>query len=289
MKKKTPKQIGRAYHTRMKGLLKGSAEKEIFNNLKRGKNSYLRRETIISSSFDKSWIEVIENSIFDIGDIIANPRITTKQDHNLVPIELVKKIDATSVRHLASHTQYIKEADEYGNVVPSKILGLSYDDDYFTYENRFVATLVRRLVLFIEKRFEVVTKLAELRNEEVLMFKNESIIDGADVEIETKVKVTYKSEDEVTRKSNAYIDRIAKIRDYILYFYKSPFMQMFKTEKDVRNPIIQTNILRKNPKYRHCYNVYRFIEAYDRLGVNYKVSEKYSDFNEKEMDEITNT
>jgi hypothetical protein len=35
--------------------------------------------------------------------------------------------------------------------------------------------------------------------------------------------------------------------------------------------------------------VYRFIESYDRLGVNYKVSEQYSDFSEKEMDEITDT
>ena len=35
--------------------------------------------------------------------------------------------------------------------------------------------------------------------------------------------------------------------------------------------------------------MYRFIESYDRLGVNYKVSEQYSDFSEKEMDEITDT
>jgi hypothetical protein len=289
MKRKSPALIARAYHAKVKEMLKGKTEKDIHLSLRQGKSTYLRFERMNSSSFDKSWIEVIEDCIFDLGEIIASPKITTKQEGNLVPVELAKKTDAASVQHLSSHTQYIKEVDEYGNVIPSKIMGIFNEDNYLTYENRFIATFVRRLVLFIEKRYEVVAKLAELRNEEILMFKNQSVVNGADVDIETKVKVSYKNDDESSRKSTAYIARIEKIREYILYFYKSPFMRMFKTEKDVRNPIVQTNIIRKNPKYRHCYEVYRFIESYDRLGVNYKVSEQYSDFSEKEMDEITDT
>ena len=66
-------------------------------------------------------------------------------------------------------------------------------------------------------------------------------------------------------------------------------MRQLKTERDVRNPILQTNIIRKNPKYHHCYEVYRFIETYDRLGVNYKVDENYSIFNEEEMNELNHT
>ena len=121
------------------------------------------------------------------------------------------------------------------------------------------------------------------------MFKNKSIVNGAEVEIETKVKVSYKNDDEMALKSNSYIERIAQIRDYILYFYNSSFMRQLKTERDVRNPILQTNIIRKNPKYHHCYEVYRFIETYDRLGVNYKVDENYSLFNDEEIKELNRT
>ena len=288
-KPNTTKQINRAYQSRMKALLKGKHESEIFDSLKNGKNSYLRLDRLASSSFDRSWIDIIEDVIFDLGAIIANPRSTTKVEGSITPVELARKITSESVQHLASHTQYIKEVDEYGNVIPSKLLSMYADDDLHTYENRFIATFVRRLMLFISKRYEYITKYAELRNEEVLFFKNYSVVDGADVEIETKIKVSYKNEDEEAVRNSKYIDRIIQTRQYILYFYNSPFMKALKNEKDVRNPIIQTNIIRKNPKYHHCYEVYRFIESYDKLGVNYKIDENYSLFNSDEINELNRT
>ena len=289
MKRNSQKQITRAYHSKIKGMLKGQVEKEIFDSLAAGKNTYLRYDRLQSSSFDSSWIEMIEGVIFDLGEIIANPRMNTKVEGNIVPVELARKTGAESVQHLSSHTQYIKEIDEYGNVIPSKIMTMVNEDDLHTYENRFIATLVRRLVLFIEKRYEVVSEFAELKNQEVLMFKNKSIVNGAEVEIETKVKIAYKSDDKDALKSSAYIDRIKQIRNYVLYFYNSSFMRQLKTERDVRNPILQTNIIRKNPKYHHCYEVYRFIETYDKLGVNYKIDENYSIFNEEEINELNHT
>ena len=283
------KQINRSYHSHIKTILKGSHEKEIFDSLSAGKNSYLRLDRLASSSFDKSWIEVIEDCIFDLGTIIANPKMNTKVEGSLTPVELARKINSESVQHLASHTQYIKEVDEYGNVIPSKLLSMYADDDIHTYENRFIATFVRRLMLFITKRYEYVTKYAELRNEEYLYFKNKSIVDGAEVEIETKVKVSYKSDDEQSQINSGYVDRIRQTREYIMYFYNSPFMKAMKNEKDVRNPILQTNIIRKNVKYHHCYEVYKFIETYDRLGVNYKIDENYSLFNDEEINELNRT
>ena len=288
-KRASLKQINKRYHNSMKTLTRGSREHDILEALTNGKNSYLRMDRLESSSFDKSWIEEIENVIFDLGEIISNPRQTTKIEGSLVPVELARKTNAESVQHLASHTQYVKEIDEYGNVIPSKILTMVGEDDIHTYENRFIATFVRRLVLFVEKRYELVSNFAELHDDEVLYFKNKSFVDGATVEIETKIKISHKSDDELSLKSNAYVERIKQIRNYILYYYNSDFMKKLKTEKDVHNPILQTNIIRKNPKYHHCFEVYKFIEGYDQLGVNYKVDEHYSLFNDEELKEINRT
>ena len=63
-------------------------------------------------------------------------------------------------------------------------------------------------------------------------------------------------------------------------------MKDMKTEKDVRHPIIQTNILRKNPKYRKCYETFLFIERFATLGVSFSVSENYQSFNEEERKNI---
>ena len=288
-KKNSLKNIYRRYHSNMKAMAKGLREREIFGSLVNGKNSYLRLDRLESSMFDRTWIDKIEGVIFDLGEIIANPRQNTKVEGHLVPVELARKTNAESVQHLASHTQYIKEIDEYGNVIPSKLLTVVADDDIRTYENRFIATFVRRLVLFIEKRYEFVSKFAELHDDHILYFKNHSVVEGATVEIETKIKVSHKSDDEMALKSNSYVQKIKELRNYILYFYNSSFMKQLKTEKDVHNPIIQTNIVRKNPLYHHCYEVYTFLERYDHLGVNYKVDEHYSIFTQDEIDELNHT
>ena len=283
------KTINRSYHRSMKTMTKQGRERDILASLSNGKNTYLRMDRIESSSFDSSWIDEIEGVIYDLGQIVANPRQVTKTEGNIVPVELARKTGAESVQHLASHTQYVKEIDEYGNVIPSKILSMINEDDIRTYENRFIATFIRRLVLFVEKRYEFVSKFAELHDESVLMFKNKSIVDGAEVEIETKIKINRKSDDEVSLKNNEYVERIKQMRQYILYFYTSDFMKKLKTEKDAHNPILQTNIIRKNPLYHHCYEVYRFIERYEHLGVHYKVDEQYTIFDETEMAELNHT
>lgn len=258
----------------------------ILECFKNGKNKYMRSDRLESSSFEMSWIDKIEECIPDLSDIISNPRENTKSVSGLVPVELAKKTNAESVRHLASHTQYIKDISEKGDVIPSKILNIANEQDLHTYENRFIATLVRKLVLFIEKRYEFIKKFAPLHDEEVLYLKSKTTIDGAEVEVETKIKVRSESETEMADLSNKYVSRIDKIRDYVLHFYKSPFMKALKTEKNVKAPILMTNIIRKNHKYHHCYELYRFIERYEALGVAYKVDDKVQEFSEEEMHQM---
>ena len=267
-------------------VLKTSEGQYIFDCFSRGKNYYIRSDRLESSSFDLSWINKIEECIPDLGDIVNNPKETTKTVAGLVPVELAKKTNAESVIHLASHTQYIKDVDEKGDIIPSNVLNIGSEQELHTYENKFIATLIRKLVLFVEKRYEFVQKFAKLHDEEVLYFKSKTTIDGAEVEVETKIKVKSESETKYAGKSNSYVERIASIRDYVMYFYKSPLMQALKTEKNVRAPILMTNILRKNVKYHHCYELYRFIERYDTLGVAYKVDEEIQDFNEQEMEQM---
>ena len=271
---------------KMSALKKEKSFSDISSALKSGKNTYMRIDRLESSNFDMVWIKRIEDCIYDLGEIIANPKEVTKTVTGIVPVELAKKIGSESVIHLASHTQYIKDITPEGDVIPNKILNIGSEEDIHTYENRFIATLVRRLVLFIEKRYEFVKKFAPLHDEEILYFKNKTIYGGEEIEIETKIKVRSESSTKMADTNNKYIDRILKIREYILYFYGSKFMKELKTERDVRNPIVMTNILRKNPKYHKCYELFRFIEKYEGLGVAYKVDENVADFSEQDMNEM---
>ena len=258
----------------------------MYESLFNGKNSYLRMSKRGSSYFDSSWIEVIEDCLYELGEIVNNPREVTVTDSNVTPIELAKKVDGVSVQHLASHTQYIKEIDEHGDVIPSKILSHSNIDDIHTYENRFIATFIRRLMLFVNKRYEFIRSTVNLTQDDVLYIKNKTIIDDQEVEIESKITIKKKLKDQSAIDAQDYINRILLMREYIQYYYSSPFMKQMKNEKDVRKPILQTNIIRKNPKYRKCFETFTFIERFDSLGVSYHIDENYQTFNEEERGKI---
>lgn len=264
--------------------------KDILNCLKTGSNSFLRVSRTENTAFDMSWIKEIEKAIPSIDEIIKNPRINTKNVTNVVPIELAKKTNSESIQHLATHSQYVKEIDENGDVIPSKILNIEAEDNYLTYENKFIATLIRRLVIFVEKRYEYIIKYSPLKDYDIMYVKNRSVINGVEYIVESKVIASKISESQSDKNisGHEFVKKVNLIRKYIKYFYASSFMKKFKNEKNVRSPIIQTNIIRKNPRYRKCYELYKFIERYDKLGVNFLIKEDYKDFDEKTKKEMYN-
>lgn len=274
-------ELFKTYLDRVNGI-NDSRYKSMKNDIYNGQTSYLRMKFKGSSVFNPAWIDKIEDCLYELDQITNNPREVTTQEGSVMPIELAKKINYESVQHLASHSQFIKEIKDNGDVVPAKILGLYSKEETHTYENRFIATFIRRLILFIDKRYEFIKQTVNLDEKEIMYVKNTSIVDGQEVEIETKVTVKREMEDDLSVAARDYIARINKIKEYVGYYYNSPFMKEFKSEKDVRRPIVLTNILKKNSLYHKCYETFLFIERFDSLGVTFKADRNYQEFSEKE-------
>ena len=256
--------------------------KNVNEDLFNGQNSYLRLRMKGSSFFNDEWVKAIENCVYELGQIVNNPLEVTKTEGELTPVELAKKINYESIQHLSSHSQYVKDIDEEGNVVPAKILSQFHKEEIHTYENRFIATFIRRLVLFVEKRYEFIKTTVNFDTKDVMYIKNKSIVDGEEVTIETKVTKKKQNEDAQSKIGREFVKRVEDMRRYVNYFYNSPFMKELKTEKNVRKPILQTNIIRKNPLYHKCYETFLFIERFSQLGVEYSLDSHYQEFNEKE-------
>lgn len=290
-----PKQLNpfeslqRRYISKTDTLFTNADGKALLSMLANGKNSYLRFDRFESSAMDMSWIKQIEDCIPAIGDIVQNPKKTIYTLSEVVQVEKAKRVTRESVQHLSSHTQFIKTVDENGNVTPSKILNVYSDDYYAIYENKFVATLLRHLVMFVEKRYDYILHQAELRDVQLLYMKNSTSIDGVDIDIETKVRYSKPAEAIAADKMKGFLKRIEEIRKYLKFYMTTEFMNILKKERDVRNPILQTNIIRKNPKYRKCYLLWLFIDRYREAGIEAKVEEKYSELSKKEIDEINRT
>ena len=273
--------------SRIESMLKSDKNAlAVFDALKNGQNTYVRMERTEDSAVDISWVNIINDTIPAIGKIIQNPRITTKTVDYVVPIELSKKINSESVRHLSSHSQFVKEIGADGTVIPKKILNQLAEDNIKTYENRLVATLIKHLFIFLRKRYEYIMKYSPLCDFETLYVKNTTTIDGSLVEIETKIKFARDTDDRDGANLKSYAAKVEEMMHYLSGYTHSDFMSQFKNERDVRLPVLQTNILRKNPDYRKCLRLFTYIEGYSKLGINITVKENYKEINAEDQRDI---
>lgn len=223
---------------------------------------------------DEEWISMIENSLDAINTIIENPRRFITTEEEVVPVSLAKKISADSVRHLSQNTQFLAPSED-GGVHPTRILNVSTVETYDLYENRFIYHLIQRLLTFVDKRTDVIfwSTGNEIRNR----FKMHSKIDDAYEEIEYNVEMTVKNRQSFAENDADNMDvfmRIDRVRRLVMALRGASFCQIMNGCSAVRSPIQRTNLIMKDPNYRKCYQLWQFMERYDKVGYNIDVQQQ---------------
>lgn len=235
---------------------------------------------------DEEWISVIEDSLDAINNVIEKPRrfITTEQE--VVPVSLAKKISADSVRHLSQNTQFLAPSDD-GGVHPTKILNVNMAETYDLYENRFVYHLIQRLLTFVDKRTDVIfwSTGNEIRNR----FTMHSKIGDAYEEIEYNVEMTVKDRQNFAENDADNMDtfmRIDRVRRLVMALRGSSFCQIMKGCSAVRSPIQRTNLIMKDPNYRKCFQLWQFMERYDKVGYSIQVKDSALAFDDEYLTQM---
>ena len=229
---------------------------------------------------DEEWISMIEDSLDAINTIIENPRRFITTEEEVVPVSLAKKISADSVRHLSQNTQFLAPSDD-GDVHPTRILNVSTVETYDLYENRFIYHLIQRLLTFVDKRTDVIfwSTGNEIRNR----FKMHSKIDDAYEEIEYNVEMTVKNRQSFAENNMDVFMRIDRVRRLVMALRGASFCQIMNGCSAVRSPIQRTNLIMKDPNYRKCYQLWQFMERYDKVGYNIDVQQQALAFDDEYM------
>lgn len=232
---------------------------------------------------DEEWISMIEDSLDAINTIIENPRRFITTEEEVVPVSLAKKISADSVRHLSQNTQFLAPSDD-GGVHPTRILNVNTVETYDLYENRFIYHLIQRLLTFVDKRTDVIfwSTGNEIRNR----FRMHSKIDDAYEEIEYNVEMTVKNRQSFAENDADNMDvfmRIDRVRRLVMALRGASFCQIMNGCSAVRSPIQRTNLIMKDPNYRKCYQLWQFMERYDKVGYNIDVQQQALAFDDEYM------
>ena len=87
-----------------------------------------------AKTFDDTWIKTVESYFPSLDKITREPKSILRYDEDIVAVERAKKTSAKSVRHLASHTENIRDIDENNYVTPKKVLIEIPEQEYAIYE-----------------------------------------------------------------------------------------------------------------------------------------------------------
>lgn len=258
-----------------KSFVKEFNDDELFNSLDSllhaSRNNFAFNKKIMEKAIDISWVETIENGLMHVDNVIRNPRRTIEDVEEVVPIALSRKITVESVKHLAQHTDLIQSIDKKtGKITPSKILNVYKEESLMTYENKFVNTLVDRLYIFINRRYEKLAQVA--KDEEVLTLGYDTDIDdgmGGKMKIGINIE-TIDSLDTVNESGLTVWQRVEKLKK-IIEEYKGSELCLTLGNTFIRPPVMRTNAIMKNVDLKACLTLWQYIESYDKVGYEINV------------------
>ena len=214
---------------------------------------------------DTEWIEIMEETVPYIDNILRNPNRFIVNEEEIVKIELARKITVESIKHLSKNTNLIQDYDKKtGDVRPSKILNINKEENYDTYENRFIYTLIQNMKFFINKKKKAVEerqKISEKNNKE-LSYTGNSNYSKEKVEISIKLSTSLNSDknNKQNNKENV-LERIEKLERKITDLTCAEVYKIIDKKHItlVTSPIKKTNVILKNQNFKIAVKLWESI------------------------------
>lgn len=263
---------------------------QLLQAISNGSKTYARVTRTEDTARDISWVAKISDAIPHIMNIVDNPKSFIKSVNYLVPAELAKRTGPESIIHLATHSQYVKSIDKKtGDIIPSKILTSESETDVQIYENRFVMTLIKRLYLYIEKRYAYLKHFADLEDTDILYLKSDFDFSGLKIKADTTITMARPaaSNDAIRAELDRSLKSVEEARKYIAYFMTSNFIKVdMKGARHIVPPVMQTNTLKKNTDYKAAYRLWMFLNEQEKASMNFLVNENIKMLTEEERKRI---
>jgi hypothetical protein len=250
------------------------------------KKRYFLRE------IDEAWVTAIEETLPSLDIIIRSPTRYIEDREEVLPIELTRKVSPQSLRHLAQHTDLIAKI-EGDRITPSKLLNVFKEETLQTYENKFVNTLINRLVTFVSRRYQTAKNAGLDEKTTALNISQSFKHNDANCRISLKVEVSESTDyNDSVEKNYTYTtelwQRVKRLNDICTSYLSSDFAKAMG-KSYIRPPVMRTNAILKNKNLRQCLELWQFIESYEDAGYNFLVEEKLETISEECLKDLYST
>lgn len=248
----------------------------LFNELQQGEKTIYNKTVRETKIFDGNFLDVVIGAYPSLLKICRDPKKTLAYMQEVVAMEKAKKVDSESIRHLASHTQYIRDINEQNEVIPSKILSTYAEDNIGIYENRFIKSLINRVIVFLDTRLKLMDENLESISADEIRYKNNIKLSHRKIDLEMNIKISNEILDD-TQKARELFDKTKNALDKYRALKGTGLYQAVAKLKDVVPPIMKTNIILHNPDFKIAYNLWLYIDRTTEVGYNVQSDEKTND------------
>lgn len=225
---------------------------------------------------DEDWVNAVERGLNFIGGAIKEERRFIRSDGDVLPIEKIKRVSKESVQHLARHSDLINSRKSDEEVVPDKLLTVERLNDYATYENRFLYTLLCMLKEFVAQKYTKILKSSVYSGG--LNVHKTVRSGGRRLEIDVNIN-DVREGDELL--NGNILRRIEQLQQTINFYLRTPLMIEVSKSDMVQSGVTKTNVLRMDKNFKEAVDLYEFLMSYDKDGFTSQSSGRVIDNGEE--------
>jgi len=260
-----------------------SANPDIINSFTENSNSKLNVHVDIyrSEANVQEWIDMLLFSIPYVMKALEKPNKQIITEEEVVKVELIKKVSMETIKHLSKNTNLISDIDEEtGDVQPEKLLNAFKEENFLTYENKFIYSLVRLMQDFLGYKKKRGLEDPPNKNLRQVNFVGKTKIDKERVKVETEISI---DRGENTNKKELIEQRLQQVKMIEEKLAELRNMEMYKMIDArkitlTKSPLKMTNVLLKNVNFQYAVKLWNFLnDNFEAKSNEFKEKKDYED------------
>lgn len=209
------------------------------------------------------WIDKMEATMEYLDNILRAPTRLIVNEEEVVKIEKIKKVTVESIKHLSKNAGFIEDVEENGDVKPGKLLNVFKEETFNTYENRFIYTLIIKMLAIIKKQKQKMLKEAMAskgRERKKMDYKGSSHNGKEQVDIQiflTSIGECEEEKDEMKKQ----LERIKMLEKDVMALTLSNTFQTLEKERvsQITPPLKKNNVILKNVNFQYAAKLWDFL------------------------------
>lgn len=211
--------------------------------------------------YDFEWLDIMEETIRYLDNILRNPNKFIINEEDVIKIELAKRVTVESIKHLSRNTNLIQDYNKKtGDVRPSKILNISKEESFETYENKFIYSLIQNMKFYVERKKNNMQAKGSYKNDKKLEYSASTLMG------KEKVDMNFTINSKIQDNKNKDMEIINKrIEDLELHIKDLCTSDVYKAiDKKhislVTSPIKKTNVIIKNVNFQYALRLWNYMQ-----------------------------